>query len=54
MKNSLYIFFKTTLGTYGVPVDESHYKDLLQEHTKPPPAIVSRWFMFCNYSIILL
>ncbi|XP_033642104.1 general transcription factor IIH subunit 2-like isoform X1 [Asterias rubens] len=30
-----------TQGTYGVPVDESHYRDLLKEHTNPPPATVN-------------
>ncbi|XP_072035956.1 general transcription factor IIH subunit 2-like [Amphiura filiformis] len=28
----------TTNGTYGVILDESHFKDLLMEHTTPPPA----------------
>ncbi|XP_022090466.1 general transcription factor IIH subunit 2-like [Acanthaster planci] len=27
-----------TQGTYGIPLDETHFRDLLKEHTNPPPA----------------
>ncbi|XP_071945993.1 general transcription factor IIH subunit 2-like [Antedon mediterranea] len=30
-----------TNGTYGVILDETHYKELLMEHTLPPPATVN-------------
>ena len=37
-------------GTYGVPVDESHYRDLLKEHTNPPPATVSTSFIVGSFT----
>lgn len=29
---------QSTQGTYSVVLDESHYRDLLLQHTRPPPA----------------
>ena len=38
-------------GQYSVILDESHYKDLLNQHVTPPPATVSCFQLFLSSSL---
>ena len=51
-KHFLFLIFNLSAGKYSVSLDETHFKDLLNQHTSPPAAMVGRYYEMHAHSCI--